>query len=171
MNFHNDRLNHPQGNSPNNHHLEIEPSPSYDSASSKSSRHNFNQYVIGPKEIIDSGNTIRNTLSGDSQDTTNNTEGETGEDKRHFGSVNVIDESKVKLILAEGWIYKKGTGNDWMGSRSWKPRWGRLVVSSQFLCCMCVLSTLFEKKFTSMYFCQSLLIEIFLFLWFHFKAC
>jgi uncharacterized protein YbaR (Trm112 family) len=34
-----------------------------------------------------------------------------------------------KRILVEGWLHKKGTGNDWIGSKSWKPRWARLVVS------------------------------------------
>ena len=31
-------------------------------------------------------------------------------------------------ILIEGWVHKKGTGQDWLGSTSWKPRWARLVV-------------------------------------------
>lgn len=34
-----------------------------------------------------------------------------------------------RRIIAEGWVHKKGTGQDWIGSRSWKPRWARLVVS------------------------------------------
>ena len=34
-----------------------------------------------------------------------------------------------RRILVEGWLHKKGTGNDWLGSKSWKPRWARLVVS------------------------------------------
>ena len=33
-----------------------------------------------------------------------------------------------KRILVEGWVHKKGTGQDWLGSTSWKPRWARLVV-------------------------------------------
>jgi len=35
-----------------------------------------------------------------------------------------------KRILVEGWLHKKGTGKDWLGSRSWKPRWARLVMAS-----------------------------------------
>ena len=31
-------------------------------------------------------------------------------------------------ILAEGWVHKKGTGNDFFGSRAWKARYCRLVV-------------------------------------------
>lgn len=31
-------------------------------------------------------------------------------------------------ILIEGWVHKKGTGQDWLGNTSWKPRWARLVV-------------------------------------------
>ena len=37
-------------------------------------------------------------------------------------------EYKFKRVLAEGWVHKKGTGNDWMGSRALKARWARLVV-------------------------------------------
>ena len=29
-------------------------------------------------------------------------------------------------VLAEGWLHKKGTGNDWLYSRGWKARWTRL---------------------------------------------
>jgi hypothetical protein len=32
-------------------------------------------------------------------------------------------------IIVEGWVHKKGTGNDIFGSRSWKARYCRLVVS------------------------------------------
>jgi hypothetical protein len=39
-------------------------------------------------------------------------------------------EYRFKRVLAEGWVNKKGTGNDWLGSRGWKPRWARLVVSA-----------------------------------------
>jgi hypothetical protein len=38
-------------------------------------------------------------------------------------------EYKFKRVLAEGWVHKKGTGNDWMGSRSFKARWARLVLA------------------------------------------
>jgi hypothetical protein len=37
---------------------------------------------------------------------------------------------KVQSVIARGWVHKKGTGNDWMRSRGWKPRWAKLVVSS-----------------------------------------
>ena len=36
-------------------------------------------------------------------------------------------------ILIEGWLHKKGTGQDWLGNTSWKPRWARLVVCLSFL--------------------------------------
>jgi hypothetical protein len=32
-------------------------------------------------------------------------------------------------ILAEGWLHKKGTGNDWLSSRGWKARWARLCLA------------------------------------------
>jgi hypothetical protein len=34
-----------------------------------------------------------------------------------------------RRILVEGWVHKKGTGNDIFGSRAWKARYCRLVVS------------------------------------------
>ena len=37
-------------------------------------------------------------------------------------------EYRPKKILVEGWVHKKGTGNDIFGSRAWKPRYCRLVV-------------------------------------------
>ena len=32
-------------------------------------------------------------------------------------------------VLVEGWLHKKGTGQDWLGSRAWKARWGRLCLA------------------------------------------
>ena len=34
----------------------------------------------------------------------------------------------IKRVLVEGLLYKKGSGSDWMKSRSWKARWTRLVL-------------------------------------------
>jgi hypothetical protein len=34
-----------------------------------------------------------------------------------------------KRVLAEGWVHKKGSGQDWLGSTSWKSRWARLVTA------------------------------------------
>jgi len=34
-----------------------------------------------------------------------------------------------KKVIVEGWLHKKGTGKDWIGSRSWKARWSRLVLA------------------------------------------
>lgn len=39
-------------------------------------------------------------------------------------------EYKFKRVLAEGWVNKKGTGKDIFGSRAFKSRWARLVVST-----------------------------------------
>jgi PH domain len=35
---------------------------------------------------------------------------------------------RITRIIVEGWLHKKGTGHDWMGSRGWKARWARLAV-------------------------------------------
>lgn len=34
-----------------------------------------------------------------------------------------------KRILVQGWLHKKGTGHDWLGSRAWKARWARLALA------------------------------------------
>jgi len=36
---------------------------------------------------------------------------------------------QIKTVVAKGWIYKKGTGQDWWGSTGWKQRWAELTVS------------------------------------------
>ena len=43
------------------------------------------------------------------------------------------DTYHVKKVLVQGWVYKKGTGMDWIGSRAWKARWACLVVRSDIL--------------------------------------
>ena len=35
----------------------------------------------------------------------------------------------VKRVLSQGWVHKKGTGQDWIASRAWKERWAVLAVS------------------------------------------
>lgn len=49
------------------------------------------------------------------------------------GTLDSGVEYKFKRVLAEGWVHKKGTGNDWLRSRGWKTRWAQLVVRSVFL--------------------------------------
>jgi len=36
----------------------------------------------------------------------------------------------IKRVLVQGWVHKKGTGMDWLGSRAWKPRWAVLALGS-----------------------------------------
>ena len=38
----------------------------------------------------------------------------------------------ITKVLVQGWVHKKGTGMDWIGSRAWKPRWAVLAVSRRF---------------------------------------
>lgn len=38
----------------------------------------------------------------------------------------------VREIIAQGYLHKKGSGYDWLGSRYWKARWAVLVVSEAF---------------------------------------
>ena len=50
-------------------------------------------------------------------------------------SDGVLDEPsrahyRLNRILAEGWLHKKGSGKDWLGTTSWKARWARLAMAS-----------------------------------------
>jgi len=51
------------------------------------------------------------------------------EEKNIFGSVNLADIEIKSEVLHEGWLYKKGSGNDWLSSTSWKSRYGKLVLA------------------------------------------
>ena len=42
---------------------------------------------------------------------------------------NNYSNYKVKETIVQGWLHKKGTGNDFLGMRWWKPRWVTLAVS------------------------------------------
>jgi hypothetical protein len=68
-----------------------------------------------------------------SSKTTSYCEAKEGEfDEERDSQPGVLDSGinyRPKRVLAEGVISKKGTGNDFFGSRSWKPRYCRLVVS------------------------------------------
>jgi len=41
---------------------------------------------------------------------------------------NSVVNGDVFDVIAEGWLWKKGSGNDLIGSRSFKSRWSRLVL-------------------------------------------
>ncbi len=41
-------------------------------------------------------------------------------------------EYEIMKIVLEGWLYKRGTGNDIFGSTSWKARWCSLIVSREW---------------------------------------
>lgn len=68
------------------------------------------------------------------------------------GTLSCGVEYKPTAILAEGWLHKKGTGKDWLGSRSWKARYVKLVVSLR--CC-------WTHFFDGRWWCQNLLIAAF----------
>jgi hypothetical protein len=40
-------------------------------------------------------------------------------------------EYRIKRILVEGWLHKKGTGRDWLGCQGWKARWARLCLATR----------------------------------------
>eukprot|EP00538_Stauroneis_constricta_P011645 CAMPEP_0119549880 /NCGR_PEP_ID=MMETSP1352-20130426/3502_1 /TAXON_ID=265584 /ORGANISM="Stauroneis constricta, Strain CCMP1120" /LENGTH=360 /DNA_ID=CAMNT_0007595565 /DNA_START=369 /DNA_END=1451 /DNA_ORIENTATION=+ len=35
----------------------------------------------------------------------------------------------VTSVIVQGWVHKKGTGHDWIGSRAWKARWAVLATA------------------------------------------
>ena len=45
-----------------------------------------------------------------------------------FGVLSGGTQYSVTKNLVQGWVHKKGTGQDWIGSRAWKPRWAVLSV-------------------------------------------
>ena len=57
-----------------------------------------------------------------------------GESKLNNNDYDILLEHSydVKEVLKDGWLLKKGSGNDWINSRAWKSRWARLVVRSTF---------------------------------------
>lgn len=46
-----------------------------------------------------------------------------------FGVLSGGTQYSVTKNLVQGWVHKKGTGNDWIGSRGWKPRWAVLSLA------------------------------------------
>lgn len=40
-----------------------------------------------------------------------------------------VGDVVVTATLVQGWLYKKGTGDDWAGRRWWKPRWVTLALA------------------------------------------
>eukprot|EP00550_Attheya_septentrionalis_P011535 CAMPEP_0198301214 /NCGR_PEP_ID=MMETSP1449-20131203/50774_1 /TAXON_ID=420275 /ORGANISM="Attheya septentrionalis, Strain CCMP2084" /LENGTH=277 /DNA_ID=CAMNT_0044003231 /DNA_START=85 /DNA_END=919 /DNA_ORIENTATION=+ len=52
-----------------------------------------------------------------------------GEDRTAPGLLSADAQYDISQDIVSGWVYKKGTGKDWIGSRAWKPRWARLVLA------------------------------------------
>ena len=70
----------------------------------------------------------------DSQNNGGNTNQSKSDDDFLPGLLDSGVKYQPRKLVAEGWLHKKGTGNDWLGSRAWKPRWARLVVSHLSSC-------------------------------------
>mmetsp|Transcript_10402 Transcript_10402/g.15439 ORF Transcript_10402/g.15439 Transcript_10402/m.15439 type:complete len:425 (+) Transcript_10402:142-1416(+) len=41
-----------------------------------------------------------------------------------------VDNLTISKVLVEGWLLKKGSGNDWLGDTKYKPRWARLLLAN-----------------------------------------
>lgn len=46
-----------------------------------------------------------------------------------------IQHYTITETIVQGWLYKKGSGNDIFGRTWWKPRWVTLAVSKSCCCC------------------------------------
>jgi len=93
----------------------------------------YNLLIGGPQTIdtVRSGNCAAEQIGSASSETIQETSTNQGETDP--ASLGLISTSPgifyyPKRILAEGWLQKKGSGEDWMGSRGWKARWGRLCM-------------------------------------------
>jgi len=63
------------------------------------------------------------------------------------GTLSTGLEYTPTTMLVEGWVHKKGTGNDWLRSTSWKARYAKLVVSYSFVFVLGRFSTARFSKF------------------------
>jgi len=81
--------------------------------------HDEHQTIAAPKSIASLRQRSLFTMAEDDMVEEDDTTGALGE----------VMNYNVKSVVVEGWLHKKGTGNDWLGSRSWKPRWVRLVTA------------------------------------------
>ena len=93
--------------------------------------------VVGVTNIIQSrnDNLLDDSCGGGEEDCS-----EDLDDNDHMmpGLLEAGISYTVKRILTQGWVHKKGTGQDWIASRAWKARWAVLAVS--FVCvCVCFL--------------------------------
>ena len=51
--------------------------------------------------------------------------------RRHCLSISSKEEDMTIIkILAEGWLQKKGSGNDWLKTTKWKYRWAQLALTT-----------------------------------------
>ena len=62
------------------------------------------------------------------------------EDEFNMSAPPLVQGDKVQHYtitetIVQGWLYKKGSGNDIWGRRWWKPRWVTFVVSAPLLLC------------------------------------
>jgi hypothetical protein len=51
------------------------------------------------------------------------------DDRMMPGILSEGESYHIKRVLVQGWVHKKGTGKDWIGSRAWKPRWASLALA------------------------------------------
>lgn len=88
------------------------------------------------------------------------------EEEFHMAAPPLVQGDKIQHYtvtetIVQGWLYKKGSGNDIWGRRWWKPRWVTLAVSASIFVCVrfWILSLAFKCV------SQNNMVNIFQYLW------
>ena len=112
-------------------------SPSSDSWSANSFAQRIQDTVPcdRPKaNMLIGSNDLMNPISSDDETCSISVKSDASESSSRIGLSYhhslIVDHGEVVSSIAEGWLNKKGSGNDIVGSRGFKPRWTRLVLMS-----------------------------------------
>jgi hypothetical protein len=95
-------------------------------------RSHHHRQIVGEtniRSISSSGVHYDSLISLFSDDTDDTNEDEDELDRMMPGVLAKGVAYTVKEVIAQGYVHKKGSGCDWLGSRAWKARWAVLVVS------------------------------------------
>ena len=102
-----------------------------------------NRETLNEPSFIHGSARKRNLMDADEDDIVNDEEDTDDDDDESVDEREVLPgfcHEGIKYyptrILVEGWLHKKGTGNDFFGSRTWKARYCRLVVSPFSVICI-----------------------------------
>lgn len=98
-------------------------------ARDKEALKNRNKSLLDNDNDDDTDNEEEDTLHGEDLIEDLDEKGGGGGQAARAGILAAGVSYTVSRVLVEGWLHKKGTGQDWLGSRAWKARWGRLLMA------------------------------------------